>query len=73
MLNCQENSDNEDGFQIEHVTATSAAHRTHLTPPADGFVSLMGRLTPFLSNTTVALAEDGASLGSRQLDLGIPG
>ena len=42
-------------------------------PPPDGFVSLMGRLTAFVSNTTMALVEDGASLGSRQLDMGNSG
>ena len=40
------------------------------TTPPDGFVSLMGRLTAFVSNTTMALVEDGALLGSRQLDMG---
>jgi hypothetical protein len=40
------------------------------TPPPDGFVSLMGRLTAFVSNTTMALVEDGALPGSRQLDMG---
>ncbi len=34
---------------------------------------LMGRLTAFARDTTMALVEDGALLGSRQLDMGITG
>ena len=33
----------------------------------------MRRLTAFVRNTTMALVEDGASLGSRQLDMGNSG
>ena len=33
----------------------------------------MGWLTAFVSDTTMALVEDGASLGSRQLDMGNSG
>ena len=36
--------------------------------PTDGFVSLMGRLTVFVSDITMAFVEDGALLWSRQLD-----
>ena len=43
------------------------------TTTPDGFVSLLGRLTAFVSDTTMALVEDGALLGSRQLDMGNSG
>ena len=43
------------------------------TTPPDGFVSLIGWLTAFVSDTTMALVEDGKVLGSRQLDMGNPG
>ena len=43
------------------------------TTPRDGFVSLMGRLTASVSDTTMALVEDGALLGSRELDMGNSG
>ena len=33
----------------------------------------MGRLTAFVSQTTMALVEDGEVLGSRQLDMGHSG
>lgn len=39
-------------------------------PPPDGFVSLTGKLTAFVSDTTMALVDDGVALGSRQLDKG---
>ncbi len=42
------------------------------TPP-DGFVSLMGRLTVFVSNNTMALVEDGEVLGPMHLDMGNSG
>ena len=32
--------------------------------------SIIGRLTAFVSNTTMALVEDDEVLGSRQLDMG---
>jgi hypothetical protein len=38
--------------------------------PRDGFVSSMVWLTLFIDDTTMALGEDGAMLGSRQLDMG---
>ena len=41
--------------------------------PTDGLVSLMGSLTAFVSETTMALIEDSASLGSRQIDMGNSG
>lgn len=37
------------------------------TTTQDGFVSLMGRLTAFVNNTTMAPLEDSAELGFRQL------
>ncbi len=55
------------------VKATSAAHRTPVHDAARWFVNLMGWLTAFVSNATMALAEDGAALGSRQLDMGNSG
>ena len=55
------------------VKATSAAIEHKFTPPPDGFVSLMGRLTAFVSETTMALVENGEVLGSRQLDMGNSG
>ena len=36
----------------------------------DGFVSLIGWLTVFVRETTMALVEHGALSGSRQLDMG---
>ena len=42
------------------------------TTPEDGFVRSRGWLTAFISNTTMDFVEDGASLGSRQLDMGNP-
>ena len=50
------------------VKATSAAIELQFTPP-DGFVSLMGRLTAFVGETTMAFAEDGEVPGSRQRDM----
>ncbi len=41
--------------------------------PTDGFVSLMVWMTAFVSDATMALVEDGALLGSRQLDMGNSG
>ena len=38
--------------------------------PPDGFLSLMGRLTGFLSNTTTALVDDSEVLGARHLEMG---
>ena len=35
----------------------------------DGIVSLIGWLTVFVSDTIMALVEDGEMLGSRQLDM----
>ena len=46
---------------------------SEFTTTPDGFVSLMGRLTAFVINTTMALVEDGDVLGSRQLDMGNSG
>ena len=40
------------------------------TTQTDGFVSLMGRLTPFVSNTSMALVANCEVLGSRKLDMG---
>ena len=36
-------------------------------------MSLIGRLTAFVSDTTMALVEHGALLGPRQSDIGNPG
>ena len=44
-----------------------------LTAPRDGFVSSMGWLTAFVSDSTMALVEDDALLGPRQLDMGHSG
>ncbi len=55
------------------VTATSAAHRTPVHDDAGWFCELMGRLPAFVSNTTMALVEDGVSVGSTQLDMGNSG
>ena len=55
------------------VKATSAAHRTPVTTPTDGFVGLIGWLTASVSDTTMALAEDGEVLGSKELDMGDSG
>ena len=38
--------------------------------PEAGVVSLIGGFTTFVSDTALALVEDGALLGSRQLDMG---
>ncbi len=38
------------------------------TTTPDGFVSLFGSLTAFVSDTTMALVEDGEVLGSRQAE-----
>ena len=54
------------------VKATSAAIEHILTTTTDGFVSLMGRLTASVSDTTMALVEDGEALWSRPSDMGIP-
>jgi hypothetical protein len=43
------------------------------TTPRDGFVNLIGWLTAFVSDTTMALVEDGALLGTSQLDMGNAG
>jgi hypothetical protein len=43
------------------------------TPPPEEFVSLMGLLTAFVSNTTVALVEDCELPRSKQPVWGIPG
>ena len=51
------------------VKATSAAIEHQFTTTPDGFVSLMA----FVSNTPMALVEDGEVLGSRQLDMGNSG
>ena len=52
------------------VKATSAAIEHQFTRTPDGFMSLMGRLTAFGSNTTMALVEHGALLGPRHSDMG---
>ena len=44
-----------------------------VTPPPDGLVSLMGRLTAFASNTMMASVEDGKVPGFRQLNTGNSG
>jgi hypothetical protein len=41
--------------------------------PSDGFVRLMGRLTAFVGNITIALVEDGEVFGPWQLDMGNSG
>ena len=38
--------------------------------PSDGLVSLIGRLTAFVSDTTIVFVEHGALPGSRKLDVG---
>ena len=38
--------------------------------PTDGPVSLIARLTAFLSETTMAFVEDGALPGFKQFDMG---
>ena len=55
------------------VTATPLPIEHQFTTTPDGFVRLVGRLTAFASNTIMALIENGASLGSRQLDVGNSG
>ena len=40
------------------------------TTLTDGHVSLNGRLTAFVSDTTMALVEDGAQPGPREHDMG---
>ena len=45
----------------------------HEVTPPEGFVRLMVGLTAFVDETTMALAEDGEGLGSRQLDMGNSG
>ena len=47
--------------------ATSAAHRTPVTTPTDGTVSLIGWLTTSVTDTTMALVGHGALPESRQL------
>ena len=37
------------------------------TPPRDGFVSLIGELTAFVSESTITFAEYGEVIGSWQL------
>ena len=49
------------------------ADECQFTTPRDGFVSLIEWLTAFVSDTTMALVEDGALLGSRQPDRGNSG
>ncbi len=51
---------------MQRVTFSNLVFTT--TP--DGFVSLIGWLTAFVSDTTMALVEDGEMLGSRQLAMG---
>ena len=55
------------------VTATPLPIEHQFTTTPDGFVRLVGRLTAFASNTIMALIANGASLGSRQLDVGNSG
>ena len=55
------------------VKAASVAWRNADSRRGDGFVSLIGWLTAFVSDTTIAVVEDGALLGSRQLDMGNSG
>ncbi len=64
-----------EGFEggANVAKATSAAIEHEFTTPPDGFVSLMGSLMAFVSDTTMALVEIGAALGSRQLDMGNSG
>ncbi len=52
------------------VKATPLPIERQFTTPPDGFVSLIGWLTAFVSDTRMALVEDGEMLGSRQLDMG---
>ena len=52
--------------------ASTAIERQFTTAPA-GFVSLMGWMTAFVSDATMALVDDGEVLGSRHLDLGNSG
>ena len=47
------------------VFQSAAAHRTPVHDATDGFVSLMGKLTVFVSATRMALVEDGALLEAR--------
>ena len=54
------------------VKATSPAWGRYLTTPRDGFVSLIGWLTASVSDTTMALVEDGAYLGPGSLIWVIP-
>ena len=61
----------EEGAKV--VKATSAGIEHQFTTMPDGFVSLMGNLTGFVSNTTMAPVEDGEVLGSRQHDMGNSG
>ena len=46
------------------VTSSSPSFQRQFTTPADCFVSLMGRLTVFVSGTNMALVQGGALLGS---------
>ena len=55
------------------VKATSAAIERQFFTLPDGFLSLMGRLTAFVSINTMALVEDAEVFGSRQLDTGNSG
>ena len=43
------------------------------TLPPHGFVSSIGRLTAFVSNTTILLVEDGEVLGTSRSEMGNPG
>ena len=55
------------------VKAASVAWRPLTHDAERWFVSLMGTLTAFMSDTTMALVEDGRLLGTRQLDMGNSG
>ncbi len=55
------------------VKAASVAWRPLTYDAERWFVSLMGTLTAFVSDTTMALVEEGRLLGTRQLDMGNSG
>ena len=55
------------------VKATSVAHRTPVHDAARWFCEFDGGFTASVSNTTMALVEDGEVLGPSQLDMGNSG
>ena len=60
------------GLLVTGAVVVLAARAADEPTPPDGFVSLMGRLTAFVSNTTMAWSKMVRCLGPGTLIWGIP-